>query len=72
MSSILTIVLNAIASSLASILMKALSFGVEVVKYLNYCKTEKRQEMEEKKTKEHNEKVKDACDNGDVEDLLDL
>lgn len=72
MASILTIVLNAIASSLASILLKTLSFGVEIVKYLNFCKKEKRREREEKKVKEYNDKVKDACDNGDVEDLLNL
>lgn len=72
MTSILTIVLNAITSSLASILTKALSLGKEVMKYLNFCKEEKRKEKDEKKVKEYNDKVKDACDNGTIEDLLNL
>ena len=72
MSSILTIILNAIASSLAKILTETLSVAKELLKFLNYCKEEKKKEKEEKKIREYNEKVKDACDNGNVEDLLNL
>ena len=73
------IVLKALGSSLASVLNSAFSALGEFIKYLNFLKEEKKDEKEEEKKekqkqeiKEYNEKVKDACDNGTVEDLINL
>ena len=72
MSTVLTTIITALGTSLATVLIKLFSVVGEVLKYLNFLKQEKKEEKKKKEIDDYNKKVKDACDGGTVEDLLNL
>lgn len=65
---ILTIILKSLGNQLGKFLFKLIGTANELLKFLNYTKKEK----ENKKIHEENEKIKDACDNGQLKDILSL
>ena len=79
MKTVITTIIAALGSSLSRILLSALSVAKEGLRFLNFMKEEKKEkredekkEKERQKIQEHNDKVKDACDNGTIEDLMNL
>lgn len=65
---ILTMILKSLGNQLGKFLFKLVGTVNELLKFLNYTKKEK----ENKKIREENEKIKDACDNGQLKDILSL
>ena len=68
MKTILTMILKSLGNQLGKFLFKLVGTVNELLKFLNYTKKEK----ENKKIREENEKIKDACDNGQLKDILSL
>ena len=65
-------IIAAIGTELAQVLLKLLSVAREVLKYLNWRREDAERERKEAEAKAYNERLRDACDNGTVEDLIDL
>lgn len=71
MKTIITIVLNAIGSSLASILCEGLSCAKALIQFLNGKRRDKKEAEAQAKVDAKNSAIDDACNNGTLEDLLD-
>ena len=65
-------VINALGKSLAKVLMGLIGLSKDILKLIFMIKQEKKEQKEKQEIKEYNDKVKDACDNGSVEDLINL
>jgi hypothetical protein len=67
---------SVVASFIASLVLKSFSSICSVVntvfKYFLFVKKEEVKEKTEKKRVEENKKIDDVCDNGTIEDLIDL
>lgn len=79
MKNVVITLINALGAKLSNVLLGLMSVLKEFLKYMNFLREEKKEEKEEMKKekekqelKQENEKIKDACDNGTVEDLINL
>lgn len=64
--------ISALGKTLGKILLGLISLSKDVLKLIFMIKKEKQEEKQKQEIKDYNDKVKDACDNGTVEDLINL
>jgi len=72
MKTILLSLLKTFGTQIFKLLLNIFSTIREVFKYLNNLKKEKKEQKIKEEVNKYNEKLKDVCDNGNVEDLLNL
>ena len=72
MASMKTGVLATVASLIAVMLTKLSGTVGKIVDYLILLRKDKKEKERKNETKERNDKVKDVCDNGNLEDLINL
>jgi hypothetical protein len=72
MKTILLSLLKTFGTQLFKLILSLLSTIKEVFKYLNNLKKEKKEQKIKEEVNKYNEKLKEACDNGSIEDLLNL
>lgn len=72
MKNILLSLLKTFGTQLIKLLLSLFSTIREVFKYLNNLKNEKKEQKIKEEVNKYNEKLKDVCDNGNIEDLLNL
>lgn len=72
MKTILLSLLKTFGTQIFKLLLSLFSTIREVFKYLNNLKKEKKEQKIKEEVNKYNEKLKDVCDNGNVEDLLNL
>lgn len=72
MKTILLSLLKTFGTQLFKLILSLFSTIREVFKYLNNLKKEKKEQKIKEEVNKYNEKLKDVCDNGQIEDLLNL
>ena len=72
MKTILLSLLKTFGTQLIKLLLSIFSTIREAFKYLNKLKKDKREQKIKEEVNKYNEKLKDVCDNGQIEDLLNL
>ena len=72
MKTILLALLKTFGTHLFKLILSLFSTIREVFKYLNNLKKEKKERKIKEEVNKYNEKLKDVCDNGQIEDLLNL
>lgn len=72
MKTILLSLLKTFGTQLIKLLLSIFSTIREAFKYLNKLKKDKREQKIKEEVNKYNEKLKDVCDNGQIEDLIDL
>ena len=72
MKTILLALLKTFGTKLFKLILSLFSTIREVFKYLNKIKKEKREQKIKEEVNKYNEKLKEACDNGSIEDLINL
>lgn len=72
MKTILLSLLKTFGTQIFKLLLSLFSTIREVFKYLNKLKKEKKEQKIKEEVNNYNEKLKEACDNGSIEDLLNL
>jgi hypothetical protein len=72
MKTILLSLLKTFGTQIFKLLLSLFSTIREVFKYLNKLKKEKKEQKIKEEVNKYNEKLKEACDNGSIEDLLNL
>lgn len=72
MKTILLSLLKIFGTKLFKLLLSFFSTIREVFKYLNNLKKEKKEQKIKEEVNKYNKKLKDVCDNGNIEDLINL
>lgn len=72
MKTILLSLLKTFGTQILKLFLSIFSTMREVFKYLNNLKKEKKEQKIKEEVNNYNEKLKEACDNGSIEDLLNL
>lgn len=72
MKAILSFLLTQTAANLAKLLENAFLAAREAFKYLNGCRQDKIAEKRNAEAKDWNARAREACDNGNLEDVLNL
>lgn len=68
----LSTIISLFGNSLISLLTKLLGFGTKLIEYLYVCKKDKMKKEKQKSEDNFNKKVDDICNNGSIDDLIDL
>jgi len=72
MKALITAIISALGTKLGQVLLSLANVAVKVLSYLEAVRKDNKEKEQREKIEKQKEKIDDVCDNGTIEDLVNI